>query len=99
MKYLTLLIALAVTGCSTLNDYGIGGAPRLVCTTSAAAIDDRLLGSDDMHLSLVRRFADGDALCTPTEVKAPPVRAAAAAQSERDQARQAKRHSDGRMDH
>lgn len=83
----------ALSGCSTLNSYGIGGPPKLACAGSAAAIDDRIVGSDDMHVSMVRRFADGDALCPREDLAA-----AAAAQSERDQAKQA-HHSDGRMDH
>lgn len=91
------LIMLALSGCSALNRYGIGGPPRLACAGAVAAIDDRIAGSDDMHLSLVRRFSDGDPLCPQAE---PPqdVRPAAAAQAERDQAARARGPSEGRMD-
>jgi hypothetical protein len=100
MKQLALLliavgvVMICCSGCSTLNNYGIGGPPRLACADTKAAIDDRIAGSDDMHLSLVRRFADGDALCPREDVKA-----AAATQADRDQATQARRSSEGRLDH
>ena len=55
---------LALSGCSTLAEYGIGGPPRLMCGTDGlAALDDRIVGPDAARLSLVRRFADGDKLC------------------------------------
>lgn len=50
-------------GCSTVNEYGIGGPPALLCGKGAAYIDDKLAGSDAVRLSLVRRFEDGDKLC------------------------------------
>lgn len=63
------LLMLFLSGCSTLNRYGIGGPPRLVCASHVASIDDRIAGSDDMHLSLVRRFTDGDTLCGQKQIK------------------------------
>ena len=52
-------------GCSTLNEYGIGGDPVLMCQyrDGAAYIDDKLAGSADVHGSMVRRFKDVDVLC------------------------------------
>ena len=50
-------------GCSTVNSYGIGGPPALLCGSKRAYIDDKLAGSDEVRLSLVRRFKDGDPLC------------------------------------
>jgi hypothetical protein len=50
-------------GCSTVNSYGIGGPPALLCGDKRAYIDDKLAGSDEVRLSLVRRFKDGDELC------------------------------------
>lgn len=57
------LAALLLPGCSTLNDYGIGGKPELQCRDGRAVLDDRLVGSDEVRLSVVRRFPDGDRLC------------------------------------
>lgn len=57
------LVLLAMSGCSTLNSYGIGGPPKLMCSAGLAEIDDRIAGSDAVRLSVVRRFADGDKLC------------------------------------
>lgn len=91
------LLMLWMSGCSALNSYGIGGPPRLACASGGAAIDDRIVGSDDMHLSMFRRFSDGDPLCKPAVIE--DVAPSAAAQAERDQAARAKPHSDGRMDH
>ena len=64
---LKLLPLLLLAGCSTLNNYGIGGEPELICRyrDGIASIDDRIAGSDAMHASLVRRFKDGDSLCLP----------------------------------
>lgn len=65
-----LIISLAAlaTGCSTLNRYGIGGKPELQCSwrTAEAVINDRIVGTKDAQaqLSVVRRFEDGDVLCT-----------------------------------
>jgi hypothetical protein len=58
------LLTLCV-GCSTVNSYGIGGPPALLCGDKRAYIDDKLAGSDELRLSLVRRFKDGDPLCKP----------------------------------
>lgn len=67
MKTIILAIAAAaaLSACSTLNNYGIGGEPLLVCKSrdATAFLDDRVLGSVAVHGSLVRRFADGDSLC------------------------------------
>ena len=63
-KTILTLAALLLSGCSTLADYGIGGPPVLLCDQQKrAVIDDRIAGPDQARLSLVRRFADGDALC------------------------------------
>ena len=59
------LVLWLVTGCSTLNRYGIGGPPRLMCSADGALLDDRIAGPDAVRLSLVRRFVDGDRLCNP----------------------------------
>jgi hypothetical protein len=58
-----ILVGLTLAGCSTLNSYGIGGEPMIYCRKGQAVIDDRIVGPDGARLSLVRRFADGDALC------------------------------------
>lgn len=58
-------------GCSTVNEYGIGGPPVLLCGKSAAYIDDKLAGSDEVRLSLVRRFKDGDPLCSQLRQQLP----------------------------
>lgn len=63
MKLILILAAALLAGCSTLNDYGIGGAPMLYCRGGEAVIDDRIVGPDEARLSFVRRFQDGDALC------------------------------------
>lgn len=65
MKLMIILAAALLAGCSTLADYGIGGPPALVCAKGQALIDDRLVGPDAARLSIVRRFADADALCQP----------------------------------
>jgi uncharacterized protein YceK len=64
--FVVVCIVLAVvllSGCSTLNRYGVGGEPLLYCRKGEAVIDDRLIGPDTARVSVVRRFADGDALC------------------------------------
>jgi hypothetical protein len=66
---LTLLATLLLAGCSTLNRYGIGGAPQLHCRGGQAVLDDRIAGPDEARLSIVRRFADGDALCRPATAR------------------------------
>ena len=58
------LAALLLPACSTLNEYGIGGKPALHCDREGRAVlDDRLVGSDEVRLSVVRRGPDGDRLC------------------------------------
>jgi uncharacterized protein YceK len=64
--FIVVCIVLAIvllSGCSTLNRYGIGGEPLLYCRRGEAVIDDRLIGPDTARVSVVRRFTDGDALC------------------------------------
>jgi len=66
MKHsLLALLAVALTGCSTLNSYGVGGEPRIACYTrdNTAILDDHVVGSDSVHASVVRRITDADALC------------------------------------
>ena len=63
IRLFVVAFAALLAGCSTLNGYGIGSPPRLVCMYGEASIDDRLLGSDAVHLSLVRRMEDADAIC------------------------------------
>lgn len=64
MRYLTIIAAILLSGCSTLADYGIGGPPALMCDQKQRALlDDRIAGPDQARLSLVRRFEDGDQLC------------------------------------
>ena len=60
---ITLALALSLAGCDTLNSFGIGGEPALVCAKGVASIDDRIAGSDRVRVSVVRRFRDGDKLC------------------------------------
>ena len=65
MKRAILFVALLLQGCSTLNEYGIGGPAVLQCGRGLAVLDDRIVGSDNVRLSVVRRFPDGDRLCPP----------------------------------
>lgn len=65
------LAAVALSGCSTLAEYGIGGPPALMCRQGKALIDDRLVGPDEARLSIVRRFTDADELCGPKVVSGP----------------------------
>jgi hypothetical protein len=77
-----LALAALLAGCDTLNSYGIGGEPRLICTyrDAKASIDDRVAGSDKVHGSIVRRFEDGDSLCAPLKpARVAPAAAASAA--------------------
>jgi hypothetical protein len=62
---LAVLCIAALAGCSTLNELGIGGEPKLMCSfrDGHAVIDDKLAGSSNVAASVVRRFADGDSLC------------------------------------
>lgn len=70
MKLVFVMAAVALSGCSTINNAGIGGAPVLACSKSGKAqIDDKLIGSEGVHLSVVRRFQDGDPLCVVTPAK------------------------------
>jgi uncharacterized protein YceK len=70
MKFVLVLALAALSGCSTLNNHGIGGQPSLVCSKSGKAhIDDRLIGSDDVHLTIIRRFEDADSVCVVTPAK------------------------------
>jgi hypothetical protein len=62
-RTVALIAALLLAGCSTLNEYGIGGEPLLYCRKGEAVIDDRIVGPDDARLAIVRRFRDGDQLC------------------------------------
>lgn len=65
MRYLVLALAILASGCAQLQEYGIGGEPALMCDRkSQAHIDDRIVGPDQARLSFVRRFKDGDALCS-----------------------------------
>ena len=68
MKRVFLIFyAVALSGCSTLNNLGIGGPPGLLCNRKGeAVIDDRLFGPDAARLAINRRFADGDPLCPKT---------------------------------
>lgn len=60
-----LLLAGSLAGCSTLNEYGVGGEPLLYCRKGEAVIDDRIIGPDQARLAVVRRFPDGDSICKP----------------------------------
>jgi hypothetical protein len=62
-RTLLAAFALLLPGCSTLNDYGIGGEPLLFCRKGQAVLDDRIVGPDEARVSVVRRFKDGDGLC------------------------------------
>lgn len=64
MKFLLVPLLLALTACSTLNEYGIGGDPKLMCSPKKQAyIDDKLVGSDEVSLTVKRRFKDVDKTC------------------------------------
>lgn len=63
MRLALVLMAVLLAGCSTLNRYGIGGAPLLMCRNGQALLDDKIAGTDEARLSAVRRFRDADALC------------------------------------
>jgi hypothetical protein len=63
MKICLIVLLAALSGCSTLNRYGIGGDPKLACVKGAAFIDDKIAGTDKVRLSVVRRFEDVDAAC------------------------------------
>jgi len=83
MKRITPILAagLVLAGCDTLNSYGVGGEPVLMCKfrDSTAHIDDKLAGPAQAHASVVRRFHDGDVLCAkPAAPPMPPASAASA---------------------
>ena len=63
MAVRALILALALSGCSTLESVGVGGEPRIYCRQGEAVLDDRLLGPDHARLSVVRRIMDADPLC------------------------------------
>ncbi len=64
MKRIAILAAaLLLPGCSTLNEYGIGGPPGPVWRGGKAHIEEKVAGSDGVWLTLMRRFHDGDRLC------------------------------------
>lgn len=74
MKAAVTILALALAGCSTMNDLGVGGEPRLACSKAGRSfIDDKLVGSTGVHLSVVRAFPDGAELCA---ISRPPPRPA-----------------------
>lgn len=59
-----VVLSLAMcSGCTTVAEYGIGGPPRNVCAGQQSYINDRIAGTDNVSLSVVRRFQDGDNLC------------------------------------
>ena len=64
MRPILAAIALCVlSGCSTLADYGIGGPLTILCREGKAEAEDRIVGSDQARLSVMRRLKDADALC------------------------------------
>ena len=70
-----LLLALTLpllAACESLNAFGVGGEPELLChrRTGQARIDDKLLGPQAAHISVVRRFRDADELCAAPAAKA-----------------------------
>jgi hypothetical protein len=67
-RFIAPLLLTLLAGCSTMNDLGIGGEPLLQCRKGQATLDDRIAGPDQAHLSLVRRFKDGDLLCAKDEM-------------------------------
>lgn len=80
-RSLLLLALLPLVGCSTLNNHGIGGEPKLMCSfrDASAFIDDKLAGSGSVRASMVRRFEDADSLCVALKPAAPAASAASAA--------------------
>jgi hypothetical protein len=82
LRFTLAAVALAaLAGCSTLDDYGIGGEPRLMCSyrEGHAVIDDKLAGSVRARASVVRRFEDGDSLCAKPAAPVSPAASAASA--------------------
>lgn len=71
-RLLIFMGSLLLPACSTLNDYGIGGPPALYFDTKGRAVlDDPLIGSGAVRLSVVRRFPDGDRLHPAAAASAP----------------------------
>ena len=63
-KLYILCLCVAISGCDTLNSYGIGGAPQLLCRPGQqAVIDDKLLSTESFSLSVIRKFEQGNSLC------------------------------------
>ena len=52
-----------LSGCSTLAEYGIGGPLTILCREGKAEAEDRIAGSDQARLSVMRRLKDADRLC------------------------------------
>lgn len=57
------ILAMCASGCTTVAEYGIGGPPKAMCAAERSYINDRIAGTDNVSLSVVRRFEDGDRLC------------------------------------
>lgn len=70
---LILLSMLALAGCATMNNHGIGGEPKLMCSfrDAGAFIDDKLIGSGSVRASVLRAFPDGNSLCVALKLAAP----------------------------
>jgi uncharacterized protein YceK len=64
-RLIALALLAALSGCSTLNQYGIGGEPALLCKArdGTAVLDDKVAGGAQWHVSVQRRFRDGDLMC------------------------------------
>lgn len=79
MKHLLILAVVLLAGCDTINSYGLGGEPVLMCKArdGTAHIDDKLIGQEKVHASVVRRFSDADRLCEAVKPAAPAATAAA----------------------
>jgi len=59
--------ALTLAGCGTIGlDKHVGGEPALLCKArdGTAVLDDKLAGGAQWHLSVNRRFRDGDMMCS-----------------------------------
>ena len=63
MRPILAALALLLSGCSTLADYGIGGPLTILCREGKAEAEDRIAGSDQARLSVMRRLKDADRLC------------------------------------
>ncbi len=64
MKYLLLIALSLLCGCSLLNEYGIGGPPIVRCGPDGKAfLDDKLVGSIAVALSIDRKMEAADELC------------------------------------